>query len=422
MPTSDAPEFGNNQPQQKTQKFADESFERTKRGTPRILARWVIVVAIFIITMCATAWFLVDNANSRNVPSLVGKTYAEAEALVATSGPQLSADQDLLVGRVPSELIEITGQDPEQGSRIHFEESIKVAVVPREVDVPDLRGQTFSLAEKTLAASGLPIERVISVPAELDEDIKNTISMWEVTEQSIEPGRTVVAGTGVVLSLDIPEVKVPELKAGAGPASSLDSAQSSFEASASDEMSRGLLVAKFRGQGYAPLSSSPSPGESVPAFTEVNIALGIPMPDMVAEKIKASEAVEELKAMGFTSVSNSHEDETVVVGQNVAPGSVVAVDADIKLENKPKGYAYRVTGNGSVADVSWAQPGSYNTQQANDTSLPWEKVFDPAMSGSTMLSGYLTDGGTEITCQVLKDGVIVKEFSSSGANAMVSCN
>lgn len=421
MPTSDSSELGNNRPQE-THNDPKDSIEPNKRKKSLNLTKWITVAAIAIVATGTTTWFLIDNANSRDVPTLVGKTFAEAEALVASTGPKLSADQALLVEQVPGELVEIIGQDPEQGSRIHFEDSIKVSVVPLEVDVPDLRGQTFSLAEKTLAASGLPIERVNSVPAELGEDIRNTISMWEVTDQSIEPGRTVVAGTGVVLSLNIPKVKVPELTFGVGPASSLESAQSSFETSASDEMSRELLVAKFRGQGYAPLSSSPSPGERVPAFTEVNVTLGIPMPDMVTKEIKASEAVEELKAMGFTSVSSSHEDETVVVGQNVKPGSVVAVDADIELENKPKGYAYRVTGNGSVADVSWSQPGSHNTQQANDTPLPWEKVFDPAMSGSTMLSGYLTDGGTEITCQVLRDGVIVKEFSSSGANAMVSCN
>lgn len=384
--------------------------------------KWLVFGVVAALLVGAGSWFIVANANKRDVPDLVGMDYSAADALLKGAGPQLSASPAALVEKVPGEFIEIVAQDPKPGSRIHFDDYIEVSVEPVEVTVPDIVGQTLAQSENDLASAGLVVERLNSIPEGLDDQAKDAVSMWKVTQQSVDGGLRVEAGTGITLSLDIPEVTVPELKAEGGAVSTLDSAQSAFETGAIGELSRELLVPVFKGKGYAPLSMSPAVGDKVPAFTEVTVTLGIPMPDIVGEKISATEAVAKLESMGFSNVTRAHEDNTLVVSQGVAAGVIIAADAEIKLENKPKGYKYRVTGNGSVADITWSQPGSFNIQQANGTSLPWEQVFDPAMSGTGMLSAFMSDGGTEITCQVIKDGVVIKENTSTGPYAMVSCD
>ncbi|GAA1626124.1 hypothetical protein GCM10009805_20240 [Leucobacter chromiireducens subsp. solipictus] len=355
------------------------------------------------------------------MPDLVGNTYASAEASLDALDLGMIPNPNQLVQEVSGEFIEITAQEQEPGTRVYAGDSVSVSVAPVEISVPDLGDMTIEHAETELAAVGLFLERVNSIPENLDDYAEGVVSMWKVTEQSITPGKKVDAGTGVVISVDIPDVEVPALEAEADSSSDLDAAQASFEASAADEISRALLVPVFVGTGNAPLSMSPATGQAVPAFTEVKVTLGITMPDLVGKDISVSSALAMLKSLGFSNVTRAHDDDTVVVSQSVAAGTIVAADSEVRLENRPKGYMYRVTGNGSVADITWSQPGSFNVQQANSTSLPWEKAFDPAMSGIGMLSAFMSDGGTEITCQVVKDGKVVKENTSTGPYAMVSC-
>lgn len=422
MPAKDATEPRNDRPDKAALRLTSEALTSSKQKNPPTPIRWAVIAIVVILAIISLVWFVVNDSNNRDVPNLVGKSYAEAEALVNVAGPKLSADPAWLVEQVPSEFLEITEQNPQQGASINSNEHVDVSVQPRKVSVPNLVGQKLSLAEQNLTTAGLLIERINSVPQGLSDQFKDAISMWEVTGQSIDGDAKVDAGTKLVLSLDIPEVTVPDLYVEKELVPNRSTAQSSFEVSATEKISRELLLAEFQGEGYAPLSMSPASGDIVPAFTKVNIVLGIPMPDVVNEKIKSSESVKKLELMGFANVSRTHKDDTVVIDQNIEAGSVITIDTNIILENKPKGYAYRVSGNGSLADISWSQPGSYNTQQANATTLPWEKTFDPAMSGSSILSAYLSDDGDEITCQVLKDGLVIKEFTSTGSHAMVSCD
>lgn len=386
------------------------------------LMKWIVVGIVALFVMGTGIWFVNDNAKKRVVPDLVGQSYASAEALLKESGLGLTAKPAGLIEEVSGEYVEIVEQSFEAGSRIYEGSTIEVSVDPREVDVPHVVGSTFDQAEKDLAAAGLVLERVNAIPDDLDEVSKSVVLTWTVTDQSLDPAKKVDAGTRVVLSLDIPNVQVPELTSKAGAVTSLESAQSSFEASVTGELSRGLLQPVFTGKGYVPLSVTPAAGATVPAFTKVTVTLGMPMPDIVGEEIAVSEAVAKLEAMGFSNITQTNDDDTVVVGQNIGSGTVIAADASINLENKPKGYAYRVEGNGSVADITWSQPGGHGMQQANGESIPWEIVFDPAMSGRTYLSAFLSDDGSEITCQVIKDGVVIKENTSTGEYAMVSCD
>lgn len=399
----------------------EASASQRKRRVLLQLRKWGTVCIALLLMVGAGIWYLVDTSKKREVPDLIGNTYASAEASLDALGLDISPDPDQLVRDVSGEFIEILSQKQEPGTRVYAGDSVAVSVAPMEISVPDLGKMTLEHAETELAAAGLFLERVNSLPENPDDHAQGVVSMWEVTEQSITPGEKVDAGTGVVISVDIPDVEVPALDATADSISDLGAAQAAFEASAGDELSRALLVPVFVGTGNAPLSMSPATGQAVPAFTEVKVTLGITMPDLVGEDISVSSALAKLELLGFSNVTRAHDDDTVVVSQSVAAGTIVAADSEIRLENMPKGYTYRVTGNGSVADITWSQPGSFNVQQANSTSLPWEKAFDPAMSGTGMLSAFMSDGGSEITCQVIKDGKVVKENTSTGPYAMVSC-
>lgn len=423
---SDVPNHALSGPEQET----PYSHENTAGGaqstdppkkTPNYV-KWIALIIIAAVLVGTAVWFFVANSNKRDVPDLVGMDYATAEELLRDAGPKLSANPSDIVERVPGKFIEIVAQDPKPGSRIHFEDLVEVSVKPREVQVPDVIGLTLAQSKNKLADAGLLVARLNSIPEELDDQVGDKISMWKVTEQSIESRARVDAGTGIALSLDIPDVTVPALKPGDGTVSDLETAQAAFVKQATGEFARELLIPTFKGKGYAPLSVSPAMGDSIPAFTEVSVTLGIPMPDIVGEEILATEAISKLESMGFSNIIRGHEDNTQVVSQSIAAGTVVSTDAEIRLENKPKGYTYRVTGKGSLADITWSQPGSFDIQQANGTSLPWERVFDPEISGSGYLSAFLTEGGIEVTCQIIKDGVVIKENTSTGPYAMVSCD
>jgi beta-lactam-binding protein with PASTA domain len=110
-----------------------------------------------------------------------------------------------------------------------------------------------------------------------------------------------------------------------------------------------------------------------------------------------------------------------VTGQSVPPGHTVKVGTTITLTVAAPVITYSVTGNGTDSSlITWTVPGTSNTEQATDASLPWSKSF-PDVNGSGTISAHVHDG-TSISCSITDDGVVVDQQTATGANAIVQCS
>ena len=83
-------------------------------------------------------------------------------------------------------------------------------------------------------------------------------------------------------------------------------------------------------------------------------------------------------------------------------------------------FVLEVTGTGSATAVTWGTPGGSN-QQTN-VKLPWRKEIPDDGFGVVSLVVATGTGGSEITCRVTRPDGQVRQNSSSGSMAMVTCS
>ena len=370
--------------------------EATEPRSPR-KPNWKLIISIGAVAALAIAggvWLGYDLSQRRDVPDFAGLTLEEAKA--AASDADLSLDvtiaENLLDLNDENTIVSEQGTAP--GSVLKAGDSMSVTVLGRDARVPDLVGLSYEEAEDLIAEAQFVLAH--------DFDDNRPPNAWPIISQGVAASKMLASGSELKLRFEVPEIVMPAL-AGAE------------VGEAESELTQLGLLPEQDEAGTHVASTSIEAGTVLEPFTNVVLTLGYSMPNVVGKT--HSEAKEMLSA--FSNVTFDGHSARPITAQSVRAGTVVSSEAAVTITSPGPETIYRIIGNGYSASVTWAPPGSFSIQQANETSLPWVKSF-PRDSGISVLSAQVY-GGDSITCQIERNGKVIREATSTGAYAVVTC-
>lgn len=374
---------------------------RLERLLKRVSRRqWIIssAVSVGIIVLIVAAGLLIDRSNKREVPNFAGLTMSEASELAENTELTLAQTYEVSsLKELPDAFSAVDAQSPKPGSLVYANEVVEISLEGIDIRTGDYVGLDYSQAVKEAFTDGLIASSTAGGMSRPD---------WKVTEQSLKKGSSQHAGTELVFDLELPIVTVPDLTG-------------MTEAEAKTTLEKLPLVFQgVIGEGDRVLSLDPSAGSQVSATSEIRVTFGYAVPDLTG--LSGYDAKDKLQQGGFENSQFDWADASrKVSGQSPAPGSIATPDTVIQINlNKPV-TTFRVLGDGGSATVTWVSPGSMSIQQEMNVGLPWEKNFNTLSMEANF--NAQTRGGTFITCQVLVDGVVKLEKTSTGPYAVVSC-
>lgn len=365
-------------------------------GRLRIQSRTMITALGLSLALLLTGgvWLVQDLSQRRTVPDVLGRMTSGAIHMLEEVDLTVSTTIPPSVGKLREFNQNVAKQVPAAGEVVRAGDEVQILVGPREVEVPDFIGMTVIDAEELADQGEFRFED------ELGDNTPGT--SWPISAQSIQAGEFSPAGSAITLEFDIPEIIMPTVSG-----QKLQDAVVALGKIGLDP----VLV----GGGDHVISSEIAPGTALEPFTSVSLLTGYVMPDVVGKPSR--EAKEALKIFPNTSASTSSTFK--VTAQSIPAGSIIPKDTEILLTVPGPSTTYRVLGNGSASAVTWAAPGAFSIQQATGVNLPWEVSF-PTDTGTAVFNAQLQDGDT-ITCQILRNGELVKELTSTGAFAFVQC-
>lgn len=108
-------------------------------------------------------------------------------------------------------------------------------------------------------------------------------------------------------------------------------------------------------------------------------------------------------------------------GGNQPSAGGSSTESTQQAPDKPAQVVYEVTGSGTASNISYGASGGVS--QKTGASLPW-KHTEPYDGGYDFFTLSAQNGNNdgEITCRITVDGEVVKENTSSGPYAVVSCS
>lgn len=142
-----------------------------------------------------TVYVVASTASSEViVPSVNGRSYDEARALLEKSGLTIGSVDYQFDKDIPEKMV--IGTDPQAGTSVKNGSPLVLIVSKGEDDetvvVPDLKGNSVELARKYLEEVGLKL-------GSIDEKSDDSVDVGEVVKQSYEAGTKVSKGTAVNL-------------------------------------------------------------------------------------------------------------------------------------------------------------------------------------------------------------------------------
>jgi beta-lactam-binding protein with PASTA domain len=120
-----------------------------------MLAGLVLALVIFFLFIFSLKW-LTHHAEAKTVPSVVGKTFSEAESILEKSGFEVEIQDSIYVDTVPP--LKVIKQVPEDGEVVKVNRTVYLTInrsVPPMIEMPDLGGYSFRSAEMELKNLGL---------------------------------------------------------------------------------------------------------------------------------------------------------------------------------------------------------------------------------------------------------------------------
>ena len=142
-----------------------------------------------------------ENVIRPRVPELMNLPIEDARQRLRSVGLEIR-EREKITGKVAVGVV--NGQSPRAGSVVEIGETVKVDVEAESVAVPALIGLSLQEARAVLAEAGLT---VISARSEL----RTEGEAQTVFEQSIDPGKLVRPGKGLILKIVEPAALVPNV-------------------------------------------------------------------------------------------------------------------------------------------------------------------------------------------------------------------
>lgn len=310
----------------------DDPYASTPRTAPRKAARkkstawiWIVVAVALVLAGLGVAWGMgLLGTQGVPVPDVVGKTQAEAEALIVQAGftvgpvtPEFSADQE---AGVVMDQSPVANASAEKGSAI----ALTVSKGPEQVEVPDLKGLTEEEAVRLITEAGL-------TPAPQPDKYSSKVDVGDVISQDPEPGSTVDKGSSVqyVVSRGTELVSVPDVegKKKSSATSTLEDAgfKVTVKTEYSDSVAEGTVI-----------SQNPTAGLEVAKGSKITIVVSkgpkqVEVPDVIG--LSEADATVELQNLGLkVDVKyDSHTNSGAVLEQDPSGGKMVDRGSTISI-------------------------------------------------------------------------------------------
>ncbi|MBZ5597490.1 MAG: PASTA domain-containing protein [Acidobacteriia bacterium] len=122
-----------------------------------------LVLLVVALVSALTAMRFAIHGREVAVPSLVGKTPAEARRIVEQSGLQVAVERQYYSAKVPEGMI--LSQLPPGGTQVRRGYQVRVAesLGPQRVDIPNVLGQSDRAAEFNIRRRGLDVGTVAEI-------------------------------------------------------------------------------------------------------------------------------------------------------------------------------------------------------------------------------------------------------------------
>ncbi len=150
--------------------------------------------ALFILSLN----FLTHHGRSRTVPSVVGKTFSEAEKILDKEGFDIVIQDSLYVDTLPP--LAVIKQIPESDAVVKVNRTVYLTLnraKPPMIDMPNLIGYSFRNAEMNLSNAGLRVGDTIYK----SDFAKNSVLEQLYRGEHISPGTKIQMGSAVTLVL-----------------------------------------------------------------------------------------------------------------------------------------------------------------------------------------------------------------------------
>ncbi len=158
----------------------------------------VVLAVVFFIVFILSLNFLTNHGRSRNVPLVVGKTFAEAARILDKEGFDIVIQDSVYVDTLPP--LAIIKQVPESDAVVKVNRTVYLTLnrsKPPMIDMPNLIGYSFRNAEMNLSNAGLKVGDT-TYRADF---AKNSVLDQLYSGDHIAPGTKIRMGSSVALVL-----------------------------------------------------------------------------------------------------------------------------------------------------------------------------------------------------------------------------
>jgi beta-lactam-binding protein with PASTA domain len=158
----------------------------------------VLVAVVLFIVFILSLNFLTHHGRARTVPSVVGKTFGDAQKILDKEGFEIVIQDSLYVDTLPP--LSIIKQVPESDAVVKVNRTVYLTVnraVPPMIDMPNLIGYSFRNAEMNLASAGLRLGDTLYKA----DFAKNSVLDQLHNGTHITPGAKIQMGSAISLVL-----------------------------------------------------------------------------------------------------------------------------------------------------------------------------------------------------------------------------
>jgi len=278
------------------------------------------VAAAVVLALVAGGLAIAATGSSTvAVPSLVGRTEAQAERALAGAG--LEAQVTRQVADDPAGTV--IGQDPAPGSSVGDGDSVRLVVSrgPPKVTVPEVAGQPVADASAALAQQGF----AVVVERRTDETVPFDVAI--ATDPPAGTAHAKESQVTLIVSDGPAPVRVPDVAGGTYETASATLAQNRFSATRVDEFSATVETGKV-------IRTDPAAGSLAPRDSAVSVVVSkgpelVDVPNTIGKSLEAAQA--QLQALGFEVDTVSYLPGRVVRSSNPAAGTKVQKGAKVTL-------------------------------------------------------------------------------------------
>lgn len=165
---------------------------------------WVhilLAIALVFILLFLFLWslgFVTKHGKTLTIPSITGRSLAEAEKLLKERGFEIEIQDSIFVDTAAP--LSVLRQFPEADAVVKENRTVYLTIsraIAPTIDMPNLEGMSFRTAEMVLRQYGLRLEDTVFKP----DFAKNAVLEQQFRSERIKPGTKIRMGSGIVLVL-----------------------------------------------------------------------------------------------------------------------------------------------------------------------------------------------------------------------------